>query len=136
PRFLLLFIPFFVLTFVGFEEVGRGYGRSSTIEQYNMARFAAFAWSTIGLVRRRLPFRVTNKADMSHGPSEARWGAPQILIGLLNNGVVIATAPARGRSCGQPDLGQRQHRHGVTGGAIHAAAQPLPPARVPFPAAA
>ncbi|HSM10757.1 MAG TPA: PilZ domain-containing protein, partial [Lysobacter sp.] len=87
--FLLLFVPFFVLNFIVFEEVGRGYGRSSTIEQYNMARFAAFAWSTIGLVRRRLPFRVTNKAGKSHAPSEARWMSPQILIGLLNVAAVV-----------------------------------------------
>jgi len=91
-QFLLLFIPFFILTFLVFEEVGRGYGRSSTIEQYNMARFAAFAWSTVGLVRRRLPFRVTDKADMSHGPAEARWLSPQILIGLLNVAAIIGGA--------------------------------------------
>lgn len=89
PQFLLLFIPFFILTFVVFEEVGRGYGRSSTIEQYNMARFAAFAWSTAGLVRRRLRFRVTNKAGMSNGASEARVVSPQILIGLLNVAAIV-----------------------------------------------
>ena len=45
--FLAHFIPFYILTFWAFEEVGRGYGRSVTIEQYNMARFAAFVWATL-----------------------------------------------------------------------------------------
>ncbi len=45
--FLALFVPYFILTFLVFEEAGRGYGRSTLIEQYNMARFAAFAWATI-----------------------------------------------------------------------------------------
>lgn len=82
--FLLLFLPFFILTFVVSEEVGRGYGRTSTIEQYNMARFAAFAWSTLGLLRNRMRFKVTNKTGSREGSSETKWITPQILIGLLN----------------------------------------------------
>src|SRR5690242_13811822 len=64
--FLLHFIPFYLLTFWVFEEVGRGYGRSVTIEQYNMARFAAFIWATLGLVRRKIPFRVTAKGRLEN----------------------------------------------------------------------
>ena len=40
---------------------GAGYGRTLFIEQYNMARFAAFAWATLAWVlpRRWLRFKVT-----------------------------------------------------------------------------
>ena len=61
PDFLLHFVPYYVLTFWVFEEVGRGYGRSLIIEQYNMARFAAFAWATLAWFFPRMKFRVTAK---------------------------------------------------------------------------
>lgn len=84
PTFLVLFLPYFALTFVVFEEVGRGYGRSVLIEQYNMARFAAFIWATAGLVRRRLPFRVTRKDDSVRPRGESLRVSPQILVAFLN----------------------------------------------------
>lgn len=82
--FLALFIPYFVLTFVVFEETGRGFGRAALIEQYNMARFAAFMWSTLGLLRRNLRFSVTSKELTSAAGTEARMLSPQILVGALN----------------------------------------------------
>lgn len=88
-EFLPLFLPFFILTFVVFEEVGRGYGRSSTIEQYNMARFAAFAFATFGLLRRRLRFNVTSKEGVSAAQIEARWISPQIAIAVLNIAAIL-----------------------------------------------
>jgi hypothetical protein len=66
-----------------FEEVGRGYGRSMNIEQYNMARFAAFVRSTTGLVRRNLCFGVTPKLGADVALSR-RWVLPQALIFMLN----------------------------------------------------
>ena len=50
PDFLLHFVPYYLLTLWTFEEVGRGYGRTLFVEQYNMARFAAFAWATLAWV--------------------------------------------------------------------------------------
>jgi cellulose synthase (UDP-forming) len=82
-QFLAHFIPFYILTFWTFEEVGRGFGRSINIEQYNMARFAAFVWSTSGLVRRNLRFRVTQKTGGAAEESR-RWVLPQGLVFLLN----------------------------------------------------
>jgi cellulose synthase (UDP-forming) len=82
-RFLAHFLPFYVLTFWVFEEVGRGYGRSVTIEQYNMARFAAFVWATLGLVRRKLDFQVTAKHRTDEERAR-RWVAPQLAVLLLN----------------------------------------------------
>src|SRR5512139_3308672 len=57
--FLLHFLPFYLLSFIMFEEVGRGYGGTFYIAQYNFARFAAFVWATLGLFMGRLRFRVT-----------------------------------------------------------------------------
>lgn len=59
--FLIHFAPFCLLTFWVFEEVARGYGRSLFIEQYNMARFAAFAWATLAWIAPTMKFRVTAK---------------------------------------------------------------------------
>lgn len=83
-EFLPLFLPFFVLNFIVFEEVGRGYGRTSTIEQYNMARFAAFAWSTLGLVRRTLRFKVTAKDGASTMRTETSSVSLQIVVAAVN----------------------------------------------------
>lgn len=82
--FLMLFVPYFILTFLVFEEAGRGYGRSALIEQYNMARFAAFAWATAGLFRRNLRFKVTTKDGLSASQTEARIMSPQITVATLN----------------------------------------------------
>jgi len=60
-EFLLHFAPYYLLSFWVFEEVGRGYGRTLFIEQYNMARFAAFAWATLALLFPFMKFKVTPK---------------------------------------------------------------------------
>lgn len=61
-EFLIHFLPFFLLSYVLFEELSRGYGRSLLVEQYNMARFLAVAYSTLFFFKKELPFRVTQKA--------------------------------------------------------------------------
>ena len=81
--FLAHFLPFYVLTFWVFEELGRGYGRSINTEQYNMARFATFVWATLGLVRRNLDFRVTAKHRIE-GERARRWVGPQLAVLVLN----------------------------------------------------
>lgn len=94
-EFLWHFVPFYLLSFLAFEEVGRGFGRSALIEQYNMGRFAAFLWSTLGLLRRRLSFKVTDKALA--GDSGWGWLLPQAAILGINLlaipvGVALASA--------------------------------------------
>ncbi len=85
--FLLHFLPYIALNFLAFEEIARGYGRSVLIEQYNMARFASFAWSTLGVFKVRTRFGVTAKA-LRERSSTLQYLAPQIaVIGL--NGVAI-----------------------------------------------
>ena len=91
PDFLLHFLPYYLLTFWVFEEVGRGYGRSIFIEQYNMARFAAFAWATLAWVAPKMKFRVTLKGASSR--AAARFMAPQwVVMGLNFTAIPVALA--------------------------------------------
>lgn len=82
-EFLIRFIPYYILTFWVFEEVGRGYGQIFLTEQYNMARFAAFAWATLGLFRAPRKFRVTQKTSKSSGNNYST-SLPQMLITFVN----------------------------------------------------
>jgi cellulose synthase (UDP-forming) len=81
--FLLHFVPYYLLNFLAFEEISRGYGRSVLIEQYNMARFASFAWSTLGVFKTRKRFGVTTK---NLGTRTHNFGflLPQLAVMSLN----------------------------------------------------
>lgn len=81
--FLLHFVPYYLLNFLAFEEISRGYGRSLLIEQYNMARFASFAWSTLGLFKVRKRFGVTAKKLGGHTRSLG-FLLPQLAVVGLN----------------------------------------------------
>lgn len=82
-EFFLHFLPYYLLSFWVFEELGRGYGRSLMIEQYNMGRFAAFAWATLALFKRKLRFSVTAKG-VSSAREAYRFMVPQAVILGLN----------------------------------------------------
>jgi cellulose synthase (UDP-forming) len=82
--FLLHFVPYFCLFLLSFELMSRGCGATVLTEQYNMAKFATFMKTTLGLVtKKRLKFRVTPK---SHGQPEADFNLlyPQILVLAFN----------------------------------------------------
>nr|ART39846.1 J120 [uncultured bacterium] len=79
-------MPYYVLTFWVFEEVGRGYGRSLFIEQYNMARFATFAWATLAWVFPRVKFKVTPKGAAKK--RAVRLSLPQWVVLGLNFGAM------------------------------------------------
>ncbi len=81
--FLLHFVPYYVLNFLAFEEISRGFGRSLLIEQYNMARFASFAWSTLGMFKIRKRFGVTAKKLGAH-THNLGFLLPQIAVVSLN----------------------------------------------------
>lgn len=81
--FFARFVPYYVLNFLVLEEVARGYGRTVLLAQYNMARFFAFVVSTLGLFRRKLPFRVTSKRRAAN-ERIAFHLAPQYAVLLLN----------------------------------------------------
>ena len=79
--FLVRFVPYYLLTFWVYEEVGRGFGRTLPTEQYNMARFAAFVWATFGLFRRRARF---SRKELGPGIGSRRFVVPQYLVLVLN----------------------------------------------------
>jgi cellulose synthase (UDP-forming) len=84
-EFLARFVPYFVLSFWVFEEVGRGYGRTLDTQRYDMARYAAFIWATTALVRDRLRFRVTDKIRAADAATAARrFMLPQTLVLTVN----------------------------------------------------
>jgi cellulose synthase (UDP-forming) len=82
-EFLVHFIPYYVLTFLAFEEVGRGFGQTLYIEQYNLARFAAFMWATVGLFKRNLKFKVTGKTRLQMRGVNL-YTLPQVGVLVLN----------------------------------------------------
>ena len=81
--FLLHFVPYYLLNFLAFEEISRGYGRSLLIEQYNMARFASFAWSTLGVFKMRKRFGVTAK-ELGARTHSLGFLLPQLAVVGLN----------------------------------------------------
>jgi cellulose synthase (UDP-forming) len=96
--FLIHFVPFCVLTFWVFEEVARGYGRSVFIEQYNMARFAAFAWATLAWIAPTMKFRVTAKgAPAARGAMRLTFPQWSVLtlnaLAILVGAVVYVVSP-------------------------------------------
>jgi cellulose synthase (UDP-forming) len=86
-EFLIHFLPYYILSFVVFEEVGRGYGGILYTEQYNFARFVAFVWASLSLFFGKLRFKVTPKVR-NQSQNSARWFLPQLTILLLNTGAI------------------------------------------------
>ena len=82
-QFLMRFVPYFLLNYWVFEEMGRGYGRSILTEQYTMTRFAVFIGATFGYFLRKLRFNVTSKA-MGETDTVQRTLWPQFLVFGLN----------------------------------------------------
>ena len=77
--FLWHFIPYYLFTFLAFEEINRGYGRVLQTEQFNMARFWALMVSTLGWFREKITFLVTQKTTGAiHG--EHHYMVPQYAI--------------------------------------------------------
>ena len=81
--FLMFFVPYMVMTLWMFEEVARGYGRTLMIEQYNMARFAAFAWATMAWFIPPNTFKVTRKGGRAED-GLLRLTSPQATVLALN----------------------------------------------------
>jgi cellulose synthase (UDP-forming) len=90
--FWIRFVPFYLLGFWVYEEVGRGFGHTLNLGRYNMARFAAFIWGTFGLARKRTKFRVTEKA-LGLTAATRRYLGPQYLC-LFTNAAAIPVGVA------------------------------------------
>ena len=90
--FWIRFLPYYLLGFWVYEEVGRGFGHTLEVGRYNMARFAAFIWATFGLARKRAKFRVTEKA-LGLTAATRRYLGPQYLV-LFTNAAAIPVGVA------------------------------------------
>lgn len=82
-EFLIHFIPYYLLSYLVFEEVGRGYGKMFYIEQYNFGRFFAFAWATLAWFGKNTAFRVTDKS-LNQAQVSKRVLMPQLVVIALN----------------------------------------------------
>ena len=82
-EFMTHFIPYYLLTFWVFEEVARGYGRTTLTEQYTMIRFAVFVTATFGFFLRKLRFVVTPK-KLGEAVNTRQFLWPQYLVLALN----------------------------------------------------
>jgi cellulose synthase (UDP-forming) len=91
-EFWIRFLPYYLLGFWVYEEVGRGFGHTLEVGRYNMARFAAFIWATFGLARKRARFRVTEKA-LGLAAATRRYLGPQYLA-LFTNAAAIPVGMA------------------------------------------
>jgi cellulose synthase (UDP-forming) len=81
--FLLHFIPYIVLTLWVFEESARGFGNFLQTEEYNMARFYAFARATLGWLGNGRKFQVTPK-DVHGDITERGKIIPQYIVLAVN----------------------------------------------------
>ncbi len=88
-EFMVRFIPYYLLTFWVFEEVARGYGRTTLTEQYTMIRFAVFVTATFGYFLRKLHFVVTPKKQ-GEAVNTRQFLWPQYLV-LGLNAIAIPT---------------------------------------------
>lgn len=78
---ILHVLPYYLLGLIVFEEVGRGYGGTLYIEQYNFIRFAAYIQSTFGLFLGKLKFHVTSKVrDNAPESNRSLWPAMSMLL--------------------------------------------------------
>jgi len=66
-QFIVVFLPYILINYLLNTELSRGYGDISYVEQYNMARFFAFAYATLTLIfNPKLSFKVTNKETIKY----------------------------------------------------------------------
>jgi len=63
--FAIHLLPYLIIIFLLMEELARGYGNLLLTQQYNMARFFAFCYSTLTLFyERKIKFNVTDKEQI------------------------------------------------------------------------
>ncbi len=85
--FFWFFIPYFLATYLCFEEMGRGNLRMHINEQLCMARFPVFIASTFGVFRKRIKWHVSSKEFIGH--LQLYLLIPQITVLLLSVGALI-----------------------------------------------
>eukprot|EP00439_Symbiodinium_sp_Y106_P090066 s1_g2602.t1 len=88
-EFPIHFIPFALMTWLCFEELGRGNMRLHVNEQMAMARFPVFVASTFALFRQRIKWQVSSKEFIGH--FQLYLLLPQIAVLVVSAFAVIFT---------------------------------------------
>ena len=90
-QFLARFLPWFALTMLVGEELGRGYARSIIIEQYNFLRLPAFLRASMALfIPSNLGFKVTRKAGIKPGSARGQLMAMAVLPAISFLAIPVA----------------------------------------------
>jgi len=89
-QFIVVFLPYILINYLFNTELSRGYGDISYVEQYNMARFFAFIYSTLTLVfNPKLSFKVTNKDIIKNSSNYFLY--PVIAVYLLSGISIVVS---------------------------------------------
>jgi len=89
-RFVLVFVPWYMLSLWASEELGRGYARSWIIEQYNFLRCPGFLFATLTFfINRRLRFRVTKKEGSRYSENIRQLAPHLTIVAVLLGALVI-----------------------------------------------
>jgi cellulose synthase (UDP-forming) len=98
--YLMHFVPYFLITQFGFNEVARGYGGLIMLEQFSMGKFYTYIKSIFSffIPKMKKTFKVTPKGEASYSPY--RLILPQFLvfgasIGAIGYGVFQLLTEAR-----------------------------------------
>ena len=89
-QFVIVFLPYILINYLLSTELSRGYGDISYVEQYNMARFFAFAYATLTLLfNPKLSFKVTNKETIKYTSNYFLY--PVIAVYLLSGASIVVS---------------------------------------------
>ncbi len=106
-NYLLHFIPYFVISTLGFNEMARGFGGQIMLEQFSMGKFFTYIKTFIipFLPRKSKEFKVTPKLQQGHPPVTLIipqalilavsiiaicWALVELLIGWRNDSFIVA----------------------------------------------
>ncbi len=88
-NYLLHFIPYFVITIIGFNEMARGYGGQIMLEQFSMGKYFTYIKSVVLFLipKFRREFKVTPKGEKRTVPYS--FIIPQIIVFLASFGAIL-----------------------------------------------
>lgn len=83
-NYLIHFVPYFLITIIGFNEMARGYGGQLMLEQFSMAKYYTYIKSVwlFFIPRKRSEFKVTPKGDQQTVPYS--FIVPQMIVFLVS----------------------------------------------------
>jgi len=88
-NYLIHFVPYFLITIVGFNEMSRGYGGQLMLEQFSMAKYYTYIKSVwlFFFPRLRKQFKVTPKGDQHAVPSN--FIIPQMIVFIISLTAIV-----------------------------------------------